>query len=147
MLKKLTCPLILLATSMATAGPIVPQKTEQSVDAVVEMKSYDNGGIRIFLVDQQEPAAQPYKVIVSLPNGGETVNEYASFDVGSYCSVNLKGATSKMTPTPPWATRVISIPVSKYNPETGRCQLKDTLTLEARLMDDSESSLKASTGK
>jgi hypothetical protein len=145
--KFLVASVLLVISSLSNAGVIEPQKIEQSVNDVVEMKSYDNGGIRIFLVDQEEPASRPYKVVVSLPIGGEEYTEYGTFEVGSFCSVNLKKATSKKIETAPWATRVISIPVSRYNPETGGCNIKDTLTLEARLMDDNESSLKASTLK
>ena len=146
MIKKLICPLILLAASTSFAATIEPQKDDQTVNDVVEMKSYDNGGIRIFLVDQQEPAARPFKVVVSVPTGGEEFTTYGSFSVGSYCSVSLSKATSK-TRTETWKIRTISIPVTHYSNDTGKCDQKDTLTIEAQLMDDSESSLKAWTSK
>src|SRR5262245_45150997 len=119
-MKKIACALTFLGVTLANAGPIEPKKVEQSVNDVIRMKSYDKGGIRLFLVDQQEPAASPYQVVISLPSGGDEFTEYSSFEVGNYCRVNLKGAKSKILSSPPWPTREISIPVKLYDPVTGR---------------------------
>lgn len=138
---------LLVVSSFSNAGVIEPRKIDQSVNDVVEMKSFDNGAIRIFLVDQQEPASRPYKVVVSLPAGGDELTQFGSFETGSFCSVDLTNATSVKKQTSSSVNRVISIPVAHYDLETGSCQLKDTLTLDVLLTGSNESSLKASTGK
>jgi hypothetical protein len=147
MLKQIACSLALLSTSLAFAGTIEPKKVEQSVNDVVAMKSYDHGDIRIFVADEQEPAAAPFKVVVSLPMGGDQFIEHESFEVGSYCSVNLAGATTRIITTTAWPTRIISIPVKTSHAVTGKCVNASTLTVSAMLMDDSESNLKASIRK
>lgn len=138
---------LFLSSTVSKAADIKPIPTEQSVNDVIQMKSYERGGIRLFLVDQMEPAARPLKVVVTLPDGGEEFPRFQSYDLGGFCTVDFKKVqiSTRMIQSEVWPVQTLLIPVTELSSVSGVCDDRKFLKIEVSLMDDNESWIKAST--
>jgi hypothetical protein len=135
---------ILLSVSAWARSPIPTielTKTTKTIESVTEMKSYYNGAARIFLHDNEEPAARPMEVTIVVPNGEEDnfVN-LQTLSVDSFCSASLKNSKSTYNSK---NGLTVKIPVSVYNVDTGDCSKNSTLNINVQMLYGSKSSVVA----
>ncbi len=100
------------------------EENQVSFTKVNAMKSYANGGIKIFEIDNVEPAGAPFGLVVTL-NRGEFLSELESF-----CRYipNLSGldiATTKSSYDPSTNTLTLEMDSTRYNPESGDFEDKE----------------------
>jgi hypothetical protein len=96
-MKSLIALIALLAGTQASALSIenCAQNGGVNLNNVVEMRTYSNGGVKLFAVDQIEPAAASFGVAVTIDRGGD-LSEMESFCryVSGLSGVDLAAARS-----------------------------------------------------
>ena len=131
-----------VARATSPVQPVELKEIEQNVESVVDMKSIEDGAIRLFKVDQNEPVARPMKLVLVLPKGedGETGEpNWQPLSAGTYCGIELAKSNSTKKREGIWDVFTIKIPVSYYDPENGGCKHKDILNIQVKLGDSYES--------
>ncbi len=144
-MKNLLSALVVLSSIVAPAAfarsPIPTlqlEETEKNIESVVELRSFHNGAVRMFLHDNEEPAARPMEVTIVVPNGDQEGGfiDLKTYSLSSYCSADLKNAKATYDSS---QGLTVKIAVSFYNPENGRCEDKDTLNVNVKLLPQSMS--------
>jgi len=127
---------ILLGLSASTQAGELPACDNISLNAVESLKSYSNGSIKVFKIDNEEPAGGNIGIAIAI-NRGESLDKEESFCryVPYLSDANFKKIKSSYDDAHKVLT--LSIPVIESDPETGKkSNFKMILKIDKRATDE-----------